>query len=148
MSVRAYIALGSNLFDRAGALAAARAAIGALPDTRLVGESAVEETPPFGVVDQPPYLNQMLAVETALAPAALLDALQEIERSAGRRREAEVRWGPRIIDCDIVLYGDVTSDAERLSLPHPGLSTRAFWQRELAELGVEVHAAGRVGAPR
>ncbi|MGH7578923.1 MAG: 2-amino-4-hydroxy-6-hydroxymethyldihydropteridine diphosphokinase, partial [Gemmatimonadales bacterium] len=76
---RAYIALGSNLGDRAGHLAAARAALAALPRTRLLAESAVEETVPLGGMDQPPYLNQMVLLETALAPRALLAACQAIE---------------------------------------------------------------------
>ena len=136
MTVRAYIALGSNLGDRHEALDFARGAIAALPGTRVVAASAVEETVPFGVTDQPTFLNQMLAIDTALAPDALLDGLQAIERAHGRERDAEPRWGPRVLDCDIVLFGDAAVATPRLTIPHPGLRDRDFWQRELAELGV------------
>ena len=89
----AYIALGSNLGDRAAHLSAARAALAALPLSRVVGASSVEETAPIGPVPRASYLNQMVAVETSLSPRALLDALLDIERAEGRVR-AE-RWGPR-----------------------------------------------------
>ena len=128
----AYIALGSNLGDRADHLARARAALAALPDTRVIGASAVEETEPFGPVPQGPYLNQMVAVETELDPRELLDQLHAIERAAGRARD--VRWGPRTLDLDIVLFGARTMSDATLTLPHPGLAEREFWQRELAEL--------------
>lgn len=128
----AYIALGSNLGDRAGHLARARAALAALPRSRVLAESQVEETAPVGPVPQRAYLNQMVAMETELAPRELLDRLHEIERAAGRTRE--VRWGPRTLDLDIVLFGARTMDDPELTLPHPGLADRDFWQRELAEL--------------
>ena len=129
---RALIALGSNLGDRAEHLAAARAALGALPRTRLVAASTVEETAPLAGMDQPPYLNQMVALETRLEPRALLVACQAIERSRGRER-AE-RWGARTLDLDIVRYGDRRVAEPDLIIPHPELPNRDFWQRELAEL--------------
>lgn len=128
----AYIALGSNLGDRAAHLARARAALAALPDTRVIAASAVEETEPIGPVPQGPYLNQMVAVETELEPRELLDRLHAIERAAGRTRD--VRWGPRTLDLDIVVFGARTMNDATLTLPHPGLAEREFWQRELAEL--------------
>ena len=129
---RAYLALGSNLGDRAEHLAAARAALDALPRTRLVAQSAVEETAPLGGMDQPPYLNQMVLVETALEPRALLAACQAIERSRGRVRTE--RWGARPLDLDIVRYGDRRIDEPDLIIPHPQLCHRDFWIRELTEL--------------
>jgi len=129
---RAYVALGSNMGDRAGHLAAARAALAALPGTRLLAESAIEETAPLAGMEQPPYLNQMVLLETALEPRALLAACQAIERSRGRVR-AE-RWGPRTLDLDIVRYGHRRMADPDLIIPHPGLSDRDFWIRELAEL--------------
>jgi 2-amino-4-hydroxy-6-hydroxymethyldihydropteridine diphosphokinase len=129
---RAYVALGSNLGDRAGHLAAARAALAALPGTRIIAESAVEETPPLGGMDQPPYLNQMVLLETSLEPRALLAACQAIERSRGRVRTG--RWGARTLDLDIVRYGHRRITDPDLIIPHPGLSDRDFWIRELAEL--------------
>jgi 2-amino-4-hydroxy-6-hydroxymethyldihydropteridine diphosphokinase len=129
---RAYIALGRNLGDRAGHLAAARAALAALPRSRLVAQSSVEETAPLGGMDQPPYLNQMVLLETALDPRALLAACQAIERSRGRVRGE--RWGARTLDLDIVRYGHRRIADPDLIIPHPGLPHRDFWTRELAEL--------------
>jgi 2-amino-4-hydroxy-6-hydroxymethyldihydropteridine diphosphokinase len=131
-SVRAVIALGGNLGDRQEHLRAARAAIAALPGTRLLAATRVEETAPLGGRDQPPYLNQMLLVETRLAPGELLHALQAIEAANGRERAGH--WSSRTLDLDIVRYGDVTLATADLTLPHPGVATRDFWQRELAEL--------------
>lgn len=128
------VALGSNLGDRAASLAAARAAIAALPGTRVVAASRVEETAPAGPVAQGAYLNQMLRVETTLAPRALLDALLGIERAAGRTRVPGARWGPRTLDCDVVRFGARVVRTARLTIPHPELSRRDWWQRELAEL--------------
>jgi 2-amino-4-hydroxy-6-hydroxymethyldihydropteridine diphosphokinase len=129
----AYIALGSNLGDRAAHLAAARAALEALPDSRVISASSVEETEPLGPVPQGPFLNQMVAVETTLSPRALLDALLTIERAEGRVRTE--RWGARTLDLDIVRFGARTVNEPDLIVPHPELPNRPFWQRELAELG-------------
>lgn len=129
----AYIALGSNLGDRDAHLAHARAALAALPASRLVAVSSIDETDPLGGAAQRRYLNQMAAVETALDPRALLAALQRIEREAGRTRDE--RWGARTLDLDIVKFGDRELREPTLTIPHPGLETREFWQRELAELG-------------
>lgn len=128
----AYIALGSNLGDRDAHLAAARAGLGAIPRSRVIAVSAVEETAPLGPPGQGAYLNQMVALETALTPAELLAELQAIELRAGRVRDA--RWGPRIIDLDIVTMRDQRSDDAHCRVPHPELPNRDFWQRELAEL--------------
>jgi 2-amino-4-hydroxy-6-hydroxymethyldihydropteridine diphosphokinase len=128
----AYIALGSNLGDRAAYLARARATIAALPATTVLAESSIEETAPIGPVDQPAYLNQMVAVETTLAPAELLDALRLIETAEGRVRCE--RWGPRTLDLDIVRFDRQTVNTPQLTVPHPELPRRDFWQRELAEL--------------
>lgn len=129
----AYVALGSNLGDRAAHLEAGRDSISRLPSTRILATSEIEETAPVGLLDQPMFLNQMLLVETSLPPLALLDSLQEIERSRGRERE--VRWGPRTLDLDIVLIEGTTVDHPRLRVPHPQLGHRTFWQREIAQLG-------------
>ena len=129
----AYIALGSNVGDRHAYLARARAAIGSLSRTLIVGESSIEETAPIGPVAQGPYLNQMVAVETSLSPHELLAELQAIEVREGRVR-AE-RWGPRTLDLDIVRFRDQVVDDSGLRVPHPELPNRDFWQRELAELG-------------
>ena len=128
----AYVALGSNLGDRAAYLAQARGELAHIPATRLIGESTIEETAPLGPIAQGPYLNQMVALETTLAPAELLAALQDIERQLGRVRDQ--RWGPRTIDLDLVLMERQRSDDPRCRVPHPELVHRPFWLRELAEL--------------
>ena len=128
----AYIALGSNLGDRAGYLARARRALAALPLSRLLGASSIEETAPLGNLPQHRYLNQMVALETELSPRELLDALHAIERAEGRVRSE--RWGPRTLDLDIVMFAVQTVDEPGLTVPHPGAYTREFWTRELAEL--------------
>ena len=130
---RVYVALGSNLGDRAGHLAAARAGMHALRGTTLVAESSVEETPPLGGMDQPAYLNQMVALETTLSPGELLAELQQLERRAGRSRGE--RWAPRTLDLDIVLFGGRRVAEPGLTIPHPELARRDFWRRELQELG-------------
>jgi 2-amino-4-hydroxy-6-hydroxymethyldihydropteridine diphosphokinase len=132
MNERAYIALGSNLGDRAAHLDRARVALSLLPATRLEALSSVEETAPLGAMAQPPYLNQMVAVRTGIAPRALLRALHAIESALGRVRAS--RWAPRTIDLDLVRYGDHRVADPALTLPHPGLPRRDFWQRELRQL--------------
>ena len=126
------MALGSNLGDRAAHLQAGREALGALPGTRLLAASAIEETAPLGGMDQPPYLNQMVLLETDLEPRALLRALQSIERREGRQRTEH--WGSRTLDLDIVRFGDRRVSEADLIIPHPELPNRDFWRRELAEL--------------
>jgi len=129
---RVYVALGSNLGDRVGHLAHARLRLAALPGTTLVAASVIEETAPLGPVPQGSYLNQMLLLETTLAPAELLRYGQLIEMERGRERG--VRWGPRTLDLDIVRFGDRVVRSPQLTIPHPQLDARDFWQRELAEL--------------
>lgn len=128
----AYIALGSNIGDRQAFLARALASIACIPGCRILGSSAVEETAPLGPVPQPPYLNQMVAVETTLTPRELLVRLQEVERREGRTRD--MRWGPRTLDLDIVSFRDQAASDADLRVPHPEIANREFWQRELAEL--------------
>lgn len=132
MAEWAFVALGSNLGDRAAYLAFGRERLAELPKTRLIAQSAVEETEPIGPVAQGPFLNQMVLLQTELSPRELLEACLAIERAAGRERR--VKWGPRTLDIDIVRYGELTMREPRLSLPHPELENRPFWQRELAEL--------------
>jgi 2-amino-4-hydroxy-6-hydroxymethyldihydropteridine diphosphokinase len=129
---RVFVALGSNLGDRAKHLRAGREALAALPETKLIAASSIEETAPLGGMDQPPYLNQMVLLETELEPRALLQACQAIERREGRHR-AE-RWGARTLDLDIVRFGNRQVKESDLIIPHPELPNRDFWRRELAEL--------------
>jgi 2-amino-4-hydroxy-6-hydroxymethyldihydropteridine diphosphokinase len=127
-----YVAVGSNLGDRECYLAAARAAIAALPRTELLAASSIEETEPLGPPGQGNHLNQMLALRTDLEPEELLRELQRIEAENGRVRTG--RWGPRTLDLDIVRFGERTIGTPALTVPHPELERRAFWQRELAEI--------------
>jgi 2-amino-4-hydroxy-6-hydroxymethyldihydropteridine diphosphokinase len=128
----AYVALGSNLGDRAAHLAQGRDGLAALPSSRLLAVSSVEETEALGGPRQGRYLNQMAALETELEPLELLDALHDIERGAGRTRQ--VRWGPRTLDLDIVLFERQVVSTDRLIVPHPELERRDFWRRGLREL--------------
>lgn len=136
-TARAWVALGSNLGDRAAHLAAARDAIRGLPGTRVVAASHVEETAPLGGREQPPYLNQMVLLDTTLAPRELLDQLHRIEAACGRERRE--RWASRTLDLDLVRYGDLRSTDPDLTLPHPGLAERDFWRREMEELAPHDH---------
>jgi 2-amino-4-hydroxy-6-hydroxymethyldihydropteridine diphosphokinase len=128
----AYVALGSNLGQREVFLAQARDAIARLAGTRVLGQTEVLETAPIGPIAQGPFLNQMIAIETVLAPSDLLAELQRIEVDAGRVRDA--RWGPRTLDLDIVLFENQAAREPGLTVPHPELSNRDFWLRELTEL--------------
>lgn len=128
----AYIALGSNLGQREVFLAEGRRAISALATTRVLGLTDAEETAPIGPITQGPFLNQMIAIETELSPQDLLAELKQIEVSVGRVRDA--RWGPRTLDLDIVLFEQQSVREPGLTVPHPELSNRDFWLRELAAL--------------
>lgn len=107
-----------------------------MADTRLVAVTAIEETAPIGPPGQGPYRNQMALLRTAMAPESLLRALLAIEATAGRRRR--VRWGPRTLDLDLVRYGTRVMTTDALTLPHPAIGERPFWQRELEDLAPHV----------
>lgn len=136
---RVYVALGSNLGDREGTLARARASIAQIPLTRLLAVSAAEETDPVGGPPQGRFLNQMALVETSLDPHRFLKALQAIEDREGRERIE--RWGPRTLDLDIVKFGTRRLRDPDLVVPHPQLFQRAFWLREMEELDQMAPAA-------
>src|SRR5688572_19621938 len=118
--------------DRDGHLAQARSRLNELPGTRVLGVSRVEETAPLGPVAQPPYLNQMVLLETTLTPVELLAHCRAIEAERGRERRE--RWGPRTLDLDIVRYGARIVREPDLTIPHPELPNRDFWQREIEEI--------------
>ena len=131
----AAIGLGSNLGDRLASLRDARAALSRAAAVRVVDASALWETEPVGPGEQGLYLNAALALETTLSPRALLDLLLEVERTLGRDRGGDaVRWGPRTIDLDLLLWGDEVVEEEGLVVPHPRLHERAFVLRPLAEV--------------
>ena len=129
---RVYVALGSNVGDRAGYLGRARSALAKIPLTRLVAETEMEETEPVGGPVQEPFLNQMILLETGLDPERFLKALQKIEDDCGRVRTE--KWGPRTLDLDIVKFGTRRLRDPDLKIPHPELANREWWQREVAEL--------------
>jgi 2-amino-4-hydroxy-6-hydroxymethyldihydropteridine diphosphokinase len=117
-----YIALGTNLGDR---LANLRAAIESMPPEIIVlAESHVYETPPWGYENQPAFLNMVIKAETGLEPEPLLAYLKQLEVGLGR--EQNLRWGPRLIDLDILFYDDLVLDSLPLVIPHPRLHERAF----------------------
>jgi len=127
---RAAIGLGSNEGDAA---AHVRHGLARLAEVgTLVARSALYHSPPWGVTEQPPFVNAAAVVETALPPRALLAALQRIEREAGR--VPTYRWGPRVLDLDILTYGDEQLDEPDLTIPHARLSERAFALVPLAEI--------------
>ena len=140
---RAYIGLGGNLGDVSAALANAFAALDALPQTRLLARSSIYRSPAWGITDQPAFLNAVAALDTALEPAALLAELLRIERAAGRERVGEIRWGPRTLDLDLLLYADAVIDQPGLRVPHPHLHDRAFVLLPLVEIASDAIVPGR-----
>lgn len=129
----AYIGLGSNLSDPTKQIALAIEAIKLIPQSDVQALSSLYFSRPMGPKDQPDYMNAVLAIQTYLSPIALLDALQTIENEAGRVRK-DNRWGARILDLDILLFGDENIATERLIVPHYGLKIREFVVLPLAEI--------------
>jgi len=140
--VEALVGLGGNIGDVRATLDRAVAAFCDGTDVRLITQSSDYATPPWGVVDQPPFVNRCIAVDTVLAPRALLDRALTVEQSLGRDRTREQRWGPRAIDLDLLAYDDIAVSEPRLTLPHPRLFERAFVLVPLAEIVPERVIAG------
>jgi len=132
-AVTAYVGLGANLADPRRQLLSALGHLRDLPRCRLCDHSPLYRTPPLGVPGQPDYVNAVARLQTTLAPLALLDRLQDIEARMGRVRDG-VRWGPRVIDLDLLLFGDLSLQHPRLQLPHPEMRHRAFVLVPLADL--------------
>jgi 2-amino-4-hydroxy-6-hydroxymethyldihydropteridine diphosphokinase len=132
----AYVGLGANLGDRERKI---RQAAELLEAVRL---STIRETEPWGLADQPRFLNAVAELRTELTPHALLDRLLDVERELGRVREGP-RWGPRAIDLDLLLYGDRKIDEPGFTVPHPLLHERLFVLEPLAELAPDVVVPGR-----
>ena len=131
----AYIGLGSNLGDRELNL---REALERLEELGPVRASSFRETDPVGVTDQPKFLNAAAELATELPPRELLERLLEIERELGRDRAAERRWGPRVIDLDLLLFGEEAIDEPGLTVPHPRLADRRFVLEPLCELNEDL----------
>jgi len=138
----ALLALGGNVGNVRDTLSRAIAALCEDGTVRLVARSSDYRTPPWGVEDQPPFVNCAIVVATDLPPAGLLALAQRVERQFGRDRARERRWGPRSLDIDLISYDDVALDTPDLTLPHPRLFERAFVLAPLAEIAPERRIAG------
>ena len=136
--VRAYIGLGSNLNNPAEQINKAVEALNNLPKSQLKKVSQLYPNPPMGPQDQPDFINAVAALDTELEPLELLKYLQKIEDQQGRERNIIQRWGPRTLDLDILLYGDVYLHTEKLTIPHPGLSYRNFVLLPLREIAPDL----------
>ncbi|OGX41356.1 MAG: 2-amino-4-hydroxy-6-hydroxymethyldihydropteridine diphosphokinase [Omnitrophica WOR_2 bacterium RIFCSPHIGHO2_02_FULL_68_15] len=134
MGLIAYVGLGANLGDRRASLTRAVSHLRGLPTSRVQGVSAMREYAADGGPSQPPYLNAVVALETTLTPRQLLDHFHRLEAAAGRVRPDPVRWGPRPLDLDLLLYGDTMIAEPDLTVPHPRLADRLFVLEPLVEL--------------
>ena len=137
----AYVALGSNLADPIRQVQAAFAALDGLPGSQLIARSGLWRSRPMGPQDQPDFINAAAGLLTSVEPRALLASLQAIERQLGKTAPA-VRWGPRVIDLDLLVFGDLRISEEGLVLPLPGLHRRNFVLYPLAEIAAELQVPG------
>ena len=142
--VTAYVALGANLEDPVVQVRAGLAALATLPHTQFLVQSSLYRTAPVGYADQPDFINAVAAVDTALSPRELLDALLAIELNHGRVRQ--FANAPRTLDLDVLLYDDVKVNESGLTIPHPRMHERAFVLAPLVEISPEVHIPGRGAA--
>ena len=131
-----FLGLGSNLDDRVETVRGAERLISEIDGVIVVSSASLYDTEPVGIVDQPSFINSALKIKTTLQPAELLGKLKEIEREMGR--VDAVRWGPRIIDIDILLFGDIVINEEGLTIPHPEMTKRAFVLVPLSEIAPNV----------
>jgi 2-amino-4-hydroxy-6-hydroxymethyldihydropteridine diphosphokinase len=136
-----YLSLGGNLGDPAKSMGAALRMLDADADTRVTGVSSLYRTPPWGKLDQPDFLNAAAEISTVLAPHALLDLCLDVERRLKRVREE--RWGPRLIDIDILVFGDRIIHETGLEVPHPRMLERAFVLAPLAEIAPDFEMQGK-----
>jgi 2-amino-4-hydroxy-6-hydroxymethyldihydropteridine diphosphokinase len=143
VATEALLALGGNVGDVRRTLDRAEELLSEAGDVRVVSRSSDYLTPPWGVTDQPAFINRCLVVATVLTPLALLDRVQAVETALGRDRSRELRWGPRTADIDILAYDDFALDDPRLTLPHPRLFERAFVLVPLAEIAGDRMIGGR-----
>lgn len=145
MKTRAYIALGSNLSNPLAQIEAAFRALARLPETELTRRSPSYRNRAVGPGRQPEFINAVAEVLTGLDPYALLNAVKEIEAAQGREKDVE-RWAPRVIDLDIVLFGDLHMRDERLTLPHPEMHRRRFVLKPLSDIapGLEIPGRGQL----
>ena len=140
ISSKAWLGIGGNIGDVETAMAKALSGFDMRADTSVVKVSSIYKTPPWGVTDQPWFLNCCAEIETHLPPEHLLEICQEAER-AGKRERIQ-RWGPRTIDVDILIYEGVEQIEQRLTIPHPRMGERAFVLIPLAEIAAELQLYG------
>jgi 2-amino-4-hydroxy-6-hydroxymethyldihydropteridine diphosphokinase len=142
MTVRAYIGIGSNLSNPVAQVLEAVEELGMIPDTILVKRSSLYSGKPMGPAEQPDYVNAVVSLDTLLSAEELHRALVSIEDLQGRSRDGE-QWGPRIIDLDLLLYGNSRIDTETLTVPHPGMHERDFVIIPLEEIAGNIKVPGR-----
>jgi len=140
--VPAYLGVGSNLEGPAEQVRAAVSELARLPATRLVQVSRLYRNPPLGGLPQPDYVNAVAAVLTTLEPTALLDHLQALERAHGRHRSAGERWAPRVLDLDLLVFGERVLKSPHITVPHPGIPSRNFVLFPLLEIAPELRVPG------
>jgi 2-amino-4-hydroxy-6-hydroxymethyldihydropteridine diphosphokinase len=136
-----YIGLGSNLAEPRAQIEAGLQALARVARTRLLRHSRLYRSAPWGKIDQPDFINAVAQLETELEPRALLEQMLAIEHAAGRIRSGD-RWGPRVLDLDILLHGERVLDYPGLHVPHPRLAQRAFVLVPLAELAPDLQVPG------
>lgn len=141
LSHRAFVALGSNLAEPQAQIRQAFVALGALPHTQMLAQSALYRSAPVGYAEQPDFINAVAWLETALSATDLLQSLLNIERECGRVRD--FRNAPRTLDLDLLLYGDLIMHEAGLTLPHPRMHTRAFVLLPLLEIAPDCMIPGR-----
>ena len=137
----AYVGLGSNLDSPARRIEEAFGLLGEIPHTRLVARSSLYRSAPFGGIEQPDFVNAVAALLTALEAPQLLAALQDIEQQQGRERGG-ARWGPRVLDLDLLVFAGATIDLPGLTVPHPGIAERNFVLLPLGEIAPELVIPG------
>jgi len=140
--IQAYVGLGSNLREPIRQVQRGLEALARLPGTRRLRHSALYRSRPLGVVAQPDFINAVAALETRLSPLAFLRCLQHIERQQGRVRNG-VLWGPRTLDLDLLLFGEIHMQSPDLTLPHPDLHRRSFVLYPLHEIAPQLVIPGR-----
>lgn len=141
MRLMAYIGVGSNLDDPVAQVTEAIEELEALPDSVPIARSSLYGSKAMGGADQPDYVNAVVSLDTVLSPQVLLQALQAIERRKGRVRTGE-KWGPRVLDLDLLLYGNRVIDSAELTIPHPGLHERDFVLVPLEEIAGDINIPG------
>ncbi|MEM7563698.1 MAG: 2-amino-4-hydroxy-6-hydroxymethyldihydropteridine diphosphokinase [Pseudomonadota bacterium] len=142
MPTETFIAIGSNIGDSKTIVKSAIKSLGDIKDSRMVGRSSLYLSEAVSDIEQDDYINAVVKLETGLQPMALLLELQAIEHAFYRRREAEQRWGPRTLDLDIILYGNVKMDDSHLTIPHPEFHNRQFVLLPMLEIDGDQFIAG------